>query len=172
MWFKLCRLPEDGLKVAVTVLAAANGKLHVDVPAHAPPQPPKLKLVPGVSLSVTTVFCGKLAVQIPVEQLIPAGLLVTVPVPVTDTVNPMGGAVKVAVTLVAEATVTLQVVFPEHAPPQPPKVLFAAGVWLRVTGLFGAKLAEQVLGQLIPAGLLVTVPCPLPIVVTVSPVPR
>jgi ABC-type transport system involved in cytochrome c biogenesis permease subunit len=41
------------------------------------------------------------------------------------------------------------------------------GVSLSVTCVFGGKLAEQVVGQLIPAGLLVTVPVPAPAMVTV-----
>jgi hypothetical protein len=55
---------------------------------HAPLQPEKAPLVPGVSVSVTWLFCGKVAEHV-VGQLIPAGLLVTVPVPVPATVTDM-----------------------------------------------------------------------------------
>ena len=49
---------------------------------------------------------------------------------------------------------------PLHAPLQPLKVEPLAGFAVSVTVLFVAKLAEQVLPQLMPAGLLVTVPEP------------
>jgi hypothetical protein len=84
-------------KVAVTESAALNMMLQVAFPVHPPLQPEKTSLVAGVSLSVTCVFCGKLA-EHAAGQLIPAGLLVTVPVPdpamVTDMVTfvePGGG---------------------------------------------------------------------------------
>jgi hypothetical protein len=55
-------------------------------PLHAPPNPPKLKPEPAVAVNVTDVPEAKLAVQVE-GQLIPAGLLTTVPLPVTETVN-------------------------------------------------------------------------------------
>jgi hypothetical protein len=119
-------------------------------------------------VSVTCVFGAKLAEQV-VGQMIPAGLLVTAPVPVTVTVTGRFCAgPKVAVTLVAAAKVTVQVLVPEQAPLQPVKELFVPGVAVSVTCAFGAKPAEQVVGQLIPAGLLITVPVPLA-TVTVKP---
>jgi hypothetical protein len=73
---------------------------------------------------------------------------------------------KVAVTDSAAVIVTLQVDTPVHAPDQPLKVLLAVGTSFSVTRAFCAKLAEHVAGQLIPAGLLVTVPVPDPAMVT------
>ena len=68
---------------------------------------------------------------------------------------------KEAVTPVAAETVTAHVVaVVAHAPPHPVNVEPAAGVSVRVTTAFCAKGAEQVEGQLMPAGLLVTVPEP------------
>jgi hypothetical protein len=64
--------------------------------------------------------------------------------------------------------VTLQVAAPVHAPDQPENVLLAPGVSFSATWVFCAKLAEHVVGQLIPAGVLVTVPVPVPAAVTVS----
>ena len=60
-------------------------------------------------------------VEVEAEQLIPAGLLVTVPVPVPEraTVTPTPLA-KFAETLVAALIVILQVV-PEQLPPHPLK---------------------------------------------------
>jgi hypothetical protein len=108
---------------------------------------------------------AKLAVQVP-GQVIPAGLLVTDPVPVTATVRE-SPPLKAAATLVAAVRVTVHVLaVPEQVPPlQPLKKLFVAGCSVKVTFVLDAKLAEHVPGQLIPFGLLVTVP-----VVEVGPV--
>lgn len=51
--------------------------------------------------------------------------------------------------------------FPEHAPLYPEKLESVAVVEaVRVTAVPLAKLAVHVEGQLIPLGLLITVPCP------------
>lgn len=149
-----------------------------------PVQPVQLVNVllgPGVSVSVICVSGAKVKLQPiaePFEQSIPAGVLVTVPVPVParETVNTAGGALKVAVTLTPAVTVTLQAAAPVQAPDQPAKVSPVAGASVRVTGELGAKAAVQVVGvaaeQLIPAGVLVTVPVPVPAKATVNPTPR
>src|SRR5438552_3488354 len=100
----------------------------------------------------------------------PAGSLVTVPLPVPAgvTVRVKLCRVKVAVTVVAAERVTVQAPVPEQLPPlQPVKVEPAAGVAVSVTAVPLAKLAEQVAPQVIPAGALVTVPLPVPAGVTV-----
>ncbi len=56
----------------------------------------------------------------------------------------------------------MQVPVPEHAPLQPANVEPARGEADRVTLVPELKLDEQVLPQLIPVGLLVTVPLPVP----------
>ena len=56
--------------------------------------------------------------------------------------------------------VTVQVLAPEQAPPHPPKTYLLPGVSVSVTCVPLAKAAVHVLGQLIPAGLLVIVPAP------------
>jgi hypothetical protein len=62
-----------------------------------------------------------LAVQVP-GQLIPAGLLVTVPVPLPEVVTVNAApAVNAAATLCAAVMVSLHVDVPEHAPLQPAK---------------------------------------------------
>jgi hypothetical protein len=77
-------------------------------------------------------------------------------------------ALKVAVTALAALMVTLQAPVPVQAPLQPAKVDPAAAVSVKVTTVPLAKLALQVLGQVIPLGLLVTVPDPVPAGVTVN----
>jgi len=70
---------------------------HVSwVPAQSPPHPVNVYPVPGEAVSVTGVLVPYDAAHV-VPQLIPAGLLVTVPVPVVDTVSvctPVAGANK------------------------------------------------------------------------------
>jgi hypothetical protein len=95
------------------------------VPVHAPDQLAKVLPVAGVSLSVTTVFGAKFAEQTAVvdfEQLIPAGVLVTVPVPppASVTVSPRP-VVKLAETVVAADSVTVHVLVPVQTPLHPPK---------------------------------------------------
>ena len=73
---------------------------------------------------------------------------------------------KVAVTLFAELTETVQSAVPEQALPHPPNVDVASGVATSVTVDPGVKLLLQVAPQLIPAGVLVTAPAPVPLFVT------
>src|SRR5438093_4117943 len=104
-------------------------------------------------------------------QLIPVGVLVTVPLPAPalETVSVKVGRVKVAVTVVAAETVTTHDPVPEQPPPlQPPKVEPAAGTAVSATAVPLVKLAAQVAPQVMPAGELVTVPLPVPAFLNVS----
>jgi hypothetical protein len=80
------------------------------------------------------------------------------------------GAKLAFTALVAAVTVTLQAPVPVHAPDHPENTLGDVTFSVRVTEVLGAKLAEQVLvepeAQRMPAGVLVTLPMPLPEVVT------
>jgi len=102
-------------------------------------------------------------------QLMPAGALVTVPVPVPASVivRATAAALNVAVTAFAAVIVTTHDVVPVHAPLQPANVEPADGVAVSDTCVPVAKFATHALGQLMPAGLLVTVPVPVPASVTV-----
>lgn len=103
-------------------------------------------------------------------QLIPAGLLVTVPdaLPGRVTVN-KGATLKVAVTVRLVLSVTMQVkLVPLHAPPHPTKIEPVAGAAVSVTGVPVVKLALHAVGQLIPDGTLMTVPAPVPWRITVK----
>src|SRR5881409_3763189 len=104
-------------------------------------------------------------------QPIPLGALVSVPppLPALATVSVTVGTVKVALTVVAAATVTTHAPVPEQPPPlQPVNVLPAAGVAVKVTTAPAPKVFAQTLPQLIAAGADVTVPVPVPTRLTVS----
>lgn len=71
----------DVLKVAVTEAAAVRVTAHVPLPLQAPDHPANVEPELGTAVSVTEVPLAKLALHV-VPQLMPVGLLVTVPVPV------------------------------------------------------------------------------------------
>src|SRR5438445_266287 len=157
------------VKVAVTMVAALRVTVQAPGPEQPPPlQPLKVEPAAGAAVSVTAVPLAKLAAQV-APQVMPAGLLVTVPAPVPalETVSVKVG-VKVAVTVVAAEIVAVQAPVPEQPPPlQPLKIEPAAGAAVSVTVLPLAKLAVHVAPQSMPAGELVTVPLPVPAGVTV-----
>ena len=75
---------------------------------------------------------------------------------------------NVAYTFLALSIVTVHVVeVPEQSPDHPPKVELLAAVAVTVTVVPELNDAEQVLPQFMPDGLLVTVPLPVPVLVTV-----
>lgn len=139
------------------------------VPLHAPLQPVKIEFAPGAAVRVTLSSSLKFALQV-VPQLIPLGLLVTVPVPLPAkvTVNDDVPTLKLAVTEVAAEMVTVQDPVPLHAPPQPANTESELGVAVSVTLVLSEKDAVQLLPQLMPEGELVTVPAPLPELLTVN----
>src|SRR6266581_6255377 len=145
--------------------------MQVPVPEQPPPlQPVKVELASGVAVKVTAVALANGAAHV-APQVMPAGELVMVPVPVPDllTVSVKDCCAKVAVTEVAALRVTIQGPVPEQPPPlQPVKVEPASGVAVRVTAVPLANGAAQVAPQSMPAGLLVTVPEPAPALLTVS----
>ena len=72
-------------------------------------------------------------------------------------------------TVVAALSVTEQVPVPEQPPPlQPVKVEPAAGAAVKVTAVPLANAAEHAAPQEMAAGLLVIVPVPAPLELTVS----
>jgi hypothetical protein len=137
---------------------------------HAPLHPTNAEPVAGVAVNVTEVPAVKVALQ-RVPQLMLVGALVTVPVPVPlfPTVSVYVGArLKVAVTVLAVEMATVQV--PDalaHAPLQPAKREPAVGVAVKVTLVPIENTAAQLAPQSMPARSLVTVPLPVPPLVTV-----
>ncbi len=73
---------------------------------------------------------------------------------------------NVAVTALAAFMVTVHEPVPVHAPLHPAKADPAAGVAVSVTELLAAKFAEHVPPQSMPVGEDVTVPLPVPSLVT------
>ena len=145
--------------------------VQVPVPSHGPaPHPVNVDPAAGVAVNVIEVPLAKLNEHV-APQLIPAGLLVTVPVPVPALVTvrvTLLLKLKVAVTASAALIVTEHVPVPvQPSPLQPANVDPVAGAAVSTTTCPLVKLAEHVVPQLIPAGLLVTVPVPVPSLVTV-----
>ena len=111
-----------GTKLAPTVAAPDRDTLHVPKPLHAPLQPLNTETTDdvefGVAVSVTVDPSANCAEHELVVQLIPLGVLVTVPEAaplVVRFVVRVSSWVNVAVTLTAIApTVTLQVPVPLH----------------------------------------------------------
>jgi hypothetical protein len=95
-------------------------------------------------------------------------LAVSVQVKVSWPVDPGAPAsAKLAVMLLAWVKFTLQVPVPVQAPLQPVKLEPVAAAAVRVTVDPEVKFALQVAPQVIPAGLLVTLPVPVPLLETV-----
>lgn len=130
------------------------------MPVHAPLNPEKLYPAAGVADKATVVPSLKLVEQA-VGQSIPVGLLVMVPLPDTETVSwagPKAENVTETAWLLESRSLHTE---PLHAPPKPPKLEPEPAVAVNVTDVPEGKLALQAEGQLIPAGLLTTVPLPV-----------
>src|SRR2546425_681738 len=156
------------LNVAVTTVAPTRVTVQAAVPEQLPPlQPANTEPPSGITVSVTTVPLTKLAEQLE-PQLMPAGVLVTVPMPALETVSVKVWSVKVAVIVVAAEIVTVQVPVPVHSPPlQPVKAEPASGVAVSVTTVPSIKSDAHVLPHEIPSVDDVTLPLPVPCFSTV-----
>jgi len=146
--------------------------VQVPVPVQPPPlQPENVEPAAGVAVKVTAVPLANGAEQV-VPQETPVGALVTVPdpVPALLTVSVNVCSAKVAVTVCAALIVTVQVLpVPVQTPPlQPVNVEPAAGVAVNVTAVPLANGAEHEVPHEMPAGALVTVPDPVPVLDSVS----
>src|SRR5213079_2985666 len=138
------------------------------VPAHAPLQPENVAPAAAVAVSVTAVPGANAATHV-APQLIPAGLLLTLPGPAvaTDSVKPC--CTKVAVTVVSAPSVTTQGPASEQPPPlQPAKTEPGSAFAVSVTVAPVEYWAAQVTGQPIAPSVLLIVPLPEPLLATVS----
>jgi hypothetical protein len=128
-----------------------------------------MEFAAGEAVRMTWVPELKAALQAFVQS-IPSGLLLTVPVPVPE--NPSDKLyvrmVKLAVTVVLAARVTVQVPVPLQAPPHPLNIALPLGVAVSLTCVLGLKLPLHDAPQLIPAGLLVMLPLASPETLTIS----
>jgi len=147
--------------------------VQVLVLEHPPPlQPVKEEPADGEAVKVTTVSLLKADEQI-VPQVIPAGLLVTVPLPfpvlLTESMDEVL-EVKSAITDAAAVMVTVQLPVPEHPPPlQPAKVESQEDESAaKVTTVLGGKAEVHAAPQATPGGSLITVPMPAPTLLTES----
>ena len=165
------------LNVAVTLSAALIVIVQVPVPLQAalPLQPANVLPEFGVAVSVTDAPLVKFAEHVD-GHVIPDGLLETVPFPVPASATDNAKVellLNVAVTDCAAFIVKLHTPVPEQpAPVHPAKVDPEPTVYVSPTCVPLTKLALQPVVlpvvQLIPAGLLVTVPDPVPFTVTDS----
>lgn len=152
------------MKTALT-FAEVEVRVRLQVaPLQAPPKPLNWAPEPGVAISATVVPAVKLAVQVE-GQLIPSGLLVMVPVPVIETVTwacAAGGVTCAnnAPTCVFADNVNLHI-RPLHPLLKPVKFWPEAAVAVKVTVVAWLNDVLQADGQLMPGGLLVTVPAPV-----------
>src|SRR5262249_2294475 len=130
--------------------------------------PPTLDPLSAPAVSVTRVPESKSALQV-LPQLIPAGLLIAVPLPLPAfTTVRVNSWMKVAVTLRACVMLTTHVPVPSHPSPlQPVKWEPLVAMAVSVTLVSWSKAVRQVAPQSIPAGVLVTAPLPLPVLLTV-----
>jgi hypothetical protein len=134
-----------------------------------PLQPVNLESAPAVAFKLTTVPLSNNAKQV-APQLMPAGVLITLPLPVpflvSDRENFVWGLseLNVALQVLATSIIIFPVLHP--VPFQPANVEPGAGVAVRLVSVPLVNDAEQELPQLMPRGLLVTVPLPVPFFVT------
>jgi hypothetical protein len=150
----------------VTVVGAPTVKVQVPVPVQPAPLQPLNTEPPGAWVSVTTVPTANEPLQV-APQVMPGGDEVTEALPARSPVLAIVmvtmDSVNVAVTDCAEVIATEQVPVPLHPPPlQPVNVEPAPAAAVRVTTVGATKGAVQVAPQLMPAGLEVTVPVPVP----------
>jgi hypothetical protein len=131
--------------VAVTFLTALIVTWHVGAnPVHAPDQPIKFESTPAAAVKVTTVSAVTSAEHTE-PQFMPAGLLVTVPMPVPALVT-VSGNVNVADTFFAPSIVTVHDPVPLHAPDQPANEAPVSGVaisWTEPGGKFAVHVTPQ-----------------------------
>lgn len=154
--------------LAVTDFLASTVTTQAFRPLHAPDHFTNRQPLFGFLAKVTTVPSSKLPLQSD-PHLIPAGLLVMVPLPLLVTDSLKDGGEKVVVTVVgASISIVHSEPEPTHASPQPPTTEPASATAVRVTVLPERNVSEQATPQSSPVGSLLTTPLPLPDFSTVN----
>jgi hypothetical protein len=153
----------NGLKVAVTDWLSFMVRVQPPLPEQAPLQPRNPNPWSGVAVRLTEASIENAVEHVlpPLPHVIPAGVLLTVPVPLPAVATFSWGCEKLAETCWSEVIFKAQEPVPEHASPHPRNFSVGFGVAVKVTLVPAAKLAEHVLPpvpQLMPAGLVVMVP--------------
>lgn len=162
------------LKVAVTVFAASIATVHAFVSptgVQLADHPRKIEPEAGEAVSVTAEPTAKGAEHVEPHEM-PVGDEATVPEPelrlALDTVR-VAADEKDAVTLLAAFIATVQVVpVPAQSPDQPVNTDPVAREAVRVTEVPAGYDFEQLEPHEMPDGFDVTVPAPVPDLVTVS----
>jgi hypothetical protein len=113
--------------------------------------------------TTTLLAAARVNVSVPVDEFPPITL---VGLTVIEESAAGGMELNVALTDFAASMVTLQAPVPLQAPLQPANVEPESGVAVRFTTVPLEKFSEQVEPQEIPEGELVTVPVPVPLLVT------
>ena len=160
----------EDANVAVTVVALVGATVHAPVPEQPPPdQPANTEPAAGVAVRTIELPDGNVAEHV-VPHEMPAGALVTLPLPspARTTVSATGAGANVAPTVIAPVIVSVHAPTPEQPPDQPVKTEPAAGAAVSVTPVPTVNVAEQPVPQLIPAGVLLTVPLPVRVTVSVT----
>jgi hypothetical protein len=119
-------------KFAVTLVLDEKVMLQAAVPLQPPVQPPNVNPASGMAFKVTVVPALKLKRQM-VPQLIPVGVLVTLPLPVFEIVRLTMSGLNVAVQLLFAFIVTDVVELPAQSPVHDLNLEFAAGFGVKVT---------------------------------------
>jgi hypothetical protein len=130
------------LKAADIVSALVRVNVQALVPEQAPDQPQKTLPLLAAAVRVTDVPLAKLALQV-CGQLIPGGVLVIIPEPVSVTLN-TGAEVKFAAMEDGPFSVSVQDAVPVHAPDQPANEPPELALAIRVTLVPVLKAALQV----------------------------
>ena len=115
-------------------------------------------------VTATLLPAAPVSVTVPVDEFPPITL---VGLTVIEESAAGGLELKFALTDFAASMVTLQAPVPLQAPLQPANVEPESGAAVKLTTVPLAKLAEHVVPQEIPEGVLVTVPVPAPLLATV-----
>src|SRR6056297_3279057 len=148
------------MKLAETARGPSMEIVHAPSPLQSPAQLSNANPDAGIAVSVTSVPVGNSAEHVP-GQSMPPGMLVTLPPPwiVTSSAGSPGTAVNVATTNRSCSIDTTHGPVPEQSPDQPKNVKPGSGSACRITFSAGRKSAAQdVSGQSMPEGMLVTLP--------------
>jgi hypothetical protein len=133
----------------------------VVTPEQTPPHALSVAFIPGIAARLTGVPATNDAAHVPLEHVIPAGVLVTVPLPLTMTLS-VNVWMNVADTDRACVIETLHTPIPVQSPPQPPKTKLVLGMGVRITCVWSKYDALHVPDEHErPPRSAVTVPLPV-----------